>query len=957
MRPPGDGRTARLRRARAAGAAAPRPVARRATAYLPPATASRAVARPPCALRRLDPTDPALDARTFGDWLAEHGQSPATVDALWDLVGVATLNLPPAEASLALAAMVFQIGLLTDAGAADIGWRAVPLQRAARRRGADAPRRAPASTSATGTHGRARRARDGAFSARRTRRGRRRRRGRARGAARRRRRRLLPAGAGPHAAELERPGRVADRERARRLRPAGHRRRSSPAVDSPVQWVFDRTRASAACDAASTWPCRCRPPTRTSTCRRRALRAAVPARARPAAARRPARRRRRLLRHPRAARRRSGQARAAPRCGPGRRPRCPACSWPARGPTPAGRRPWRARCAAATAAAARPSAGAGPRASSRRWRRDVDASRRRRPCREPASSSSRRCGPPSRGSTRICSAVAVATTSAGATRTAGRRAAAARRSGRRWRCCRPRPRGAAARVGVPGAVAVELVHNFSLLHDDLMDGDLERRHRPTVWAIFGDRRSAILAGDALLALATRCCSTSARPRRARRRAARRRDHARLIARPGQDMAFETPRRRHASTSAWTWRAARPARCSACAGSIGAVLAGAPTPRVDALAAFGSQLGLAFQLVDDLLGIWGDPAVDRQAGRAATCAQRKKSLPVIAALRRRSADAAGRAARAAGRRPARRRPRSRAAAELVEACGGRRLGGRRGRAPARRSRCAASSELRSTRRARDRAARASPASSSSESLMTAGSAPGTAVRRRSARSRASTHLLGLQDPDGWWKGELETNVTMDAEDLLLRSSSASARRRRPARRPRWIRSQQRADGTWATFSAGRPTCPPRSRPTSRCGWPATRPTRRTCGGRARSSSTTAASKRTRVFTRIWLALFGLWSWDDLPGAAAGADVPAAVVSRSTSTTSPAGPGRRSCRSPSSRRYRPVRPLPLRARRAADGGTAGADRSRVPSWPGAFQRLDRLLHGYERRPLDGRCAGSR
>src|SRR5215475_889475 len=60
--------------------------------------------------------------------------------------------------------------------------------------------------------------------------------------------------------------------------------------------------------------------------------------------------------------------------------------------------------------------------------------------------------------------------------------------------------GASVETGVPGAVAVELVHNFSLLHDDLLDGDLERRHRRTVWAVWG-ASSAILTGDAMLALA------------------------------------------------------------------------------------------------------------------------------------------------------------------------------------------------------------------------------------------------------------------------------------------------------------------------------------------------------------------------------------------------------------------------------------------------------------------------
>jgi squalene-associated FAD-dependent desaturase len=81
------------------------------------------------ALRRLDRTDPAVDARSFGAWLREHGQDARTVDALWNLVGLATLNAGPEQASLSLAAMVFQVGLLNDAAAADIGWAAVPLQR------------------------------------------------------------------------------------------------------------------------------------------------------------------------------------------------------------------------------------------------------------------------------------------------------------------------------------------------------------------------------------------------------------------------------------------------------------------------------------------------------------------------------------------------------------------------------------------------------------------------------------------------------------------------------------------------------------------------------------------------------------------------------------------------------------------------------------------------------------
>ncbi|MFE0473589.1 hydroxysqualene dehydroxylase HpnE [Streptomyces sp. NPDC058947] len=85
------------------------------------------VGRAALALQGLDLADPALDTRDFGSWLAAHGQSARAVEALWDLVGVATLNAVASEASLQLAAMVFKTGLLSDPGAADIGWARVPL--------------------------------------------------------------------------------------------------------------------------------------------------------------------------------------------------------------------------------------------------------------------------------------------------------------------------------------------------------------------------------------------------------------------------------------------------------------------------------------------------------------------------------------------------------------------------------------------------------------------------------------------------------------------------------------------------------------------------------------------------------------------------------------------------------------------------------------------------------------
>ncbi|MFE0452690.1 hydroxysqualene dehydroxylase HpnE [Streptomyces sp. NPDC058914] len=85
------------------------------------------VGRAALALKGLDLADPSLDAQDFGSWLTAHGQSARAVEALWDLVGVATLNAVAGDASLALAAMVFKTGLLSDPGAADIGWAHVPL--------------------------------------------------------------------------------------------------------------------------------------------------------------------------------------------------------------------------------------------------------------------------------------------------------------------------------------------------------------------------------------------------------------------------------------------------------------------------------------------------------------------------------------------------------------------------------------------------------------------------------------------------------------------------------------------------------------------------------------------------------------------------------------------------------------------------------------------------------------
>lgn len=118
----------RLGRLRRNGLPVPLHLAAGLAAYPHLSLAERAsVGRAALALGRLDPDDPALDDTDFGSWLARHGQSPRTVEALWDLVGVATLNATAPNSSLALAAKVFKTGLLSEPGAADIGWASVPL--------------------------------------------------------------------------------------------------------------------------------------------------------------------------------------------------------------------------------------------------------------------------------------------------------------------------------------------------------------------------------------------------------------------------------------------------------------------------------------------------------------------------------------------------------------------------------------------------------------------------------------------------------------------------------------------------------------------------------------------------------------------------------------------------------------------------------------------------------------
>jgi squalene-hopene/tetraprenyl-beta-curcumene cyclase len=220
-----------------------------------------------------------------------------------------------------------------------------------------------------------------------------------------------------------------------------------------------------------------------------------------------------------------------------------------------------------------------------------------------------------------------------------------------------------------------------------------------------------------------------------------------------------------------------------------------------------------------------------------------------------------------------------------------------------------------------------------------------VTATDALDAARDHLLGAQSPDGWWKGELQTNVTMDAEDLLLREFLGVRTPEETAEAARWIRSEQRADGTWANFHGG-----PADLSTTieayaalrLAGDPADASHMRTA---ARFVREAGGIETSRVFTRIWLALFGQWPWADLPVLppemiflppwfplnvydwacwARQTIVPLTIVS--------------ACR--------PVRALPFDLAELRSGR---AVRPPAPGWESAFAALDRALHRYERRPV--------
>ena len=127
----------------------------------------------------------------------------------------------------------------------------------------------------------------------------------------------------------------------------------------------------------------------------------------------------------------------------------------------------------------------------------------------------------------------------------------------------------------------------------------------------------------------------------------------------------------------------------------------------------------------------------------------------------------------------------------------------------------------------------------------------------------THLTALQQPDGWWQGELETNVTMDAEDLLLREFLGIRTAEETEAAARWIRSVQRDDGTWANFRGGDGDLSTTVEAYVALRLAGDQPDAAHMARAAAWIRDRGGIAATRVFTRIWLALFGEWPWDELP----------------------------------------------------------------------------------------------
>jgi geranylgeranyl diphosphate synthase, type I len=185
---------------------------------------------------------------------------------------------------------------------------------------------------------------------------------------------------------------------------------------------------------------------------------------------------------------------------------------------------------------------------------------------------------------------------------------------------------------LPAAAAVELVHNFSLVHDDIQDNSDKRRGRPTTWVKWG-MPMAINVGDALFVLSNQAIIDLKEnyPAEVVVKAAEILHNSCLDLTRGQflDMSYEA-RTDLKVDDYWPMVAGKTAALLSACCHIGALLGGADDSKQEAYRAFGHYLGLAFQVQDDILGIWGDEALTGKSA-ASDLMEGKKSLPVLAGL--------------------------------------------------------------------------------------------------------------------------------------------------------------------------------------------------------------------------------------------------------------------------------------------------------------------------------------
>jgi geranylgeranyl diphosphate synthase type I len=185
---------------------------------------------------------------------------------------------------------------------------------------------------------------------------------------------------------------------------------------------------------------------------------------------------------------------------------------------------------------------------------------------------------------------------------------------------------------IPAAAAVELIHNFSLIHDDIEDASYERHHRPTVWKLWGQSQ-AINAGDAMFTLAYLALLKLKEKGVTDEKIAsstKMLSLACLQLCEGQYLDIEYEDRLDTTTEDYLDMAVRKtAALFAVSTSLGAYLGSGDSKLIDFFHVFGKELGIAYQIYDDILGIWG---MEENIGKSVSdISQRKKTLPVVYGL--------------------------------------------------------------------------------------------------------------------------------------------------------------------------------------------------------------------------------------------------------------------------------------------------------------------------------------